>query len=105
MLIDCFLFYNELDMLLYRLSVLDKHVDAFILVESAHTFIGNPKPLFYAENREKFAAFSEKIIHVVVEDSPYTGANCNISNGDQWKNLPSVLVRIDDWEAIIVFHE
>ena len=84
--VDCFLFYNELDMLLYRLTLLDKHVDMFVLVESAHTFMGNPKALFYAENREKFATFSHKIVHVVVDDFPHISPNCVAERGDQWTN-------------------
>ena len=39
-IIDCFTFYNEIEMLTYRLNVLDEIVDYFILVEATHTYIG-----------------------------------------------------------------
>ena len=69
-LVDAFLFYNELDMLEYRLTVLDPVVDWFVLVESTVTFAGNPKALVYAENADRFAQWKDKIVHVVVSDTP-----------------------------------
>lgn len=68
--IDCFTFYNELDMLEYRLSVLYPHVTKFVLVEANLTHAGFPKPLFYQENKERYARWADKIIHVVVDDMP-----------------------------------
>ncbi|CAO3377397.1 tetratricopeptide repeat protein [Azospirillum argentinense] len=67
---DCFQFYNELDLLEVRLAELDAVVDRFVLVEAAFTHAGDPKPLHYAENRARFAAYADKIIHVVVDDDP-----------------------------------
>ena len=37
-IIDCFIFYNELDLLNYRLNVLNNVVDYFIIVEATHCF-------------------------------------------------------------------
>jgi beta-1,4-mannosyl-glycoprotein beta-1,4-N-acetylglucosaminyltransferase len=82
-IVDSFIFYNELDMLLYRLSILDKHIDKFILVESTHTFVGIPKKLFYNENKAMFKQFESKIVHVIVDDFPYRNF---VNNGLQWKN-------------------
>ena len=48
-IIDGFTFYNELDMLLYRLSVLDDIVDYFIIVEATKTHAGKDKILYYEE--------------------------------------------------------
>ena len=42
-IIDCFIFYNELDLLTYKLNVLNDIVDYFVLVEATHTFIGKEK--------------------------------------------------------------
>ncbi|MFV3126461.1 glycosyltransferase [Niveispirillum sp. KHB5.9] len=67
---DCFQFYNELDLLELRLAELSPVVDHFVLVEAAYTHAGAPKPLYFAENRERFAAYADKIIHVVVDDDP-----------------------------------
>jgi len=85
-IIDGFIFYNELQMLHYRLSILYDVVDYFILVESTHTHIGKEKPLFYEENKEQFAKFQDKIIHIIVDDFPYKYPNIDISKGEQWKN-------------------
>ena len=85
-IIDSFIFYNELDLLFYRLSILNPHVDTFILVESTHTFTGHPKPLYYSENKEKFQEFNDKIIHIIVDDMPYKFPNINYSSGQQWQN-------------------
>lgn len=67
---DCFSFFNELDLLEIRLNTLDKVVDKFILAESPLTHTGNPKPLYYAENKERFSKFNDRIIHIVVDDFP-----------------------------------
>ena len=67
---DCFTFFNELDLLELRLNELGSVVDHFVIVEARQTFTGNPKPLFFAENKERFAQFLTKIIHVVVETFP-----------------------------------
>jgi beta-1,4-mannosyl-glycoprotein beta-1,4-N-acetylglucosaminyltransferase len=85
-IIDCFIFYNELDLLNYRLTILNDYVDYFVLVESTHTFIGKEKPLFYKENKELFKEFNHKIIHIVVDDFSHKYPNINIENGEQWKN-------------------
>jgi beta-1,4-mannosyl-glycoprotein beta-1,4-N-acetylglucosaminyltransferase len=86
-IIDSFIFYNELELLYYRLSILDPLVDYVILVESTHTFSGHVKPLYYAENQwtDRFSKFNSKIIHIVTEPLykfPDINYNCN----QQWQN-------------------
>lgn len=85
-IIDSFIFYNELELLYYRLSILDEYVDKFILVESTRTFSGQTKPLFYLENKNKFEKFNDKIIHVIVNDMPYRHPNINYNLNHQWEN-------------------
>lgn len=77
MVFDCFSFYNELDLLEIRLNVLSDVVDKFILVEARQTHTGKPKPLYYEENKGRFSAFTDKIVHVVVEDFPRTPEDYN----------------------------
>jgi len=67
---DCFPFFNELDLLEIRLNYLDPVVDYFVLCESKVTFSGISKKLFYEDNKELFKKFEDKIIHVVVDDTP-----------------------------------
>jgi beta-1,4-mannosyl-glycoprotein beta-1,4-N-acetylglucosaminyltransferase len=70
---DCFIFFNELDLLELKLNELTNHVDKFVLVESTVTFQGSFKPLVFLENRNRFKKFLDKIIYVVVADTP---SNC-----------------------------
>jgi len=72
MLVDAFMFYNEFDVLELRLEVLDRYVDQFVLVEAEVNHIGGPKPLFFAENKERYARWAHKIRHVIVtkEEAP-----------------------------------
>lgn len=66
MLIDTFIFYNEIDLLNYRLNLLYNVVDYFVIVEATLTHSGKPKKLFFEENKELFSKFTDKIVHVVV---------------------------------------
>ncbi|MEL7468710.1 MAG: hypothetical protein AAFN27_09665 [Pseudomonadota bacterium] len=65
---DCFAFFNELDLLDIRLNELADVVDYFVICEARLNFRGHEKSLFLAENRERYAAFKDRIIHVVVEN-------------------------------------
>jgi beta-1,4-mannosyl-glycoprotein beta-1,4-N-acetylglucosaminyltransferase len=86
LVVDCFIFYNELELLKYRLTILNDVVDFFILVEAAHTFTGNKKELEFGNNRHLFKQFLHKIIHVVVYDAPFKYPNICIARGEQWEN-------------------
>jgi beta-1,4-mannosyl-glycoprotein beta-1,4-N-acetylglucosaminyltransferase len=72
MLIDTFMFYNELNVLELRLTLLDDYVDRFVLVESEVNHTGGLKELFFQNNRERYAKWLPKITHVIVtaEESP-----------------------------------
>ena len=70
MVYDCFQFFNELDILNLRLHIMSPIVDKFVISEATTTFSGLPKPLYYEENKEMFKEFEDKIIHVVVDDTP-----------------------------------
>ena len=77
-----FLFYNELDLLTYRLNILNDYVDYFVICESAFTFTGTPKKSFYLENISLFETFSNKIIHILLDTVPYRSPNYD----QGWKN-------------------
>lgn len=66
MIIDCFIFFNELDLLEIRLNELKGVVDVFVLTEATLTHRGNEKPLYFKDNKERFAEFNIK--HVVVDN-------------------------------------
>lgn len=80
MIIDCFTFYNEIDLLEIRLNELDRVVAKFVLVEAERTHQNKPKKLYYDElkDSERFAKFKSKIIHIVVPGDKF--------NDDAWHN-------------------
>jgi beta-1,4-mannosyl-glycoprotein beta-1,4-N-acetylglucosaminyltransferase len=86
---DCFLFFNELDILKLRLEILNDTVDKFVIVESTVTFSGKEKPLFFNENKDEFKKFEDKIIHVVINDTP-----------DDFINLPYVSNPLSDVDNV-----
>jgi beta-1,4-mannosyl-glycoprotein beta-1,4-N-acetylglucosaminyltransferase len=67
---DCFLFFNELDLLEIRLNILDPYVDYFVISEASVTHSGLPKPYYFEDNKEKFSKFLHKIIYVKNDDIP-----------------------------------
>jgi beta-1,4-mannosyl-glycoprotein beta-1,4-N-acetylglucosaminyltransferase len=85
-IIDGFSFYNELDMLECRLATMNEDVDHFILVEATHTHSGKEKPLYYEQNKERYAKWSDKIIHIIVRDMPLIFPNIDYEKNEQWKN-------------------
>ena len=72
MIADCSIFFNELDLLDIRLYELYPVVDRFVVAECPWTFTGHKKPLYFADNRSRFAAYDAKIVHLVL-DNPQGG--------------------------------
>lgn len=69
---DCFMFFNEIELLKVRLEEIHSVVDFFVICESPVTFRGEPKPLHFKESEALFEKYRHKIIHVVVDDLPET---------------------------------
>lgn len=70
MVYDCFIFFNELDLLELRLFELNDVVDKFVLVESNKTFQNKSKPYYFEENKERFSKYLDKIIHIKISKTP-----------------------------------
>lgn len=108
-IIDCFPFYNEIDILTYRLNLLYNTVDYFIIVESTHTYVGNEKRLYFDEIKDSFREMNNKIIHVIVDDFPCKAPDIRLSpdmSGEQWINegfqcncIPRGLEKIPDLQG------
>lgn len=77
-IVDCFVFYDEIDLLHYRLKLLEHIVDKFVIVESYWDREGNAKKLYSQELEDLFETFRDKIVHIVVDSFPYT-------KGERWK--------------------
>lgn len=66
--IDIFTYNGEKDVLKLHLSVLDRYVDRFIIVEAKTTFSGQHKPLYFSEHEQYFKSFWKKIRYYVVNE-------------------------------------
>jgi len=86
LIVDCFTFYNELDLLKYRLNILNNVIDYFIIVESKYTHVGKEKELFFLKNKDLFKEFEHKIIHLIIETMPYIYPEIDIQKNQQWIN-------------------
>lgn len=73
MIYDCIPFFNELDILKLRMKIMSPYVDKFVLEESTVTFSGESKAMIFAEHRDMFAEFADKIVYVAVDNSPMSG--------------------------------
>ena len=80
-IVDCFIFYNELDMLKFRLEYLYDTVDHFVLVEMYKTHSGNLKPYYFNENKDKFAKYLDKIVHIMVDNDYVQHVQPNLKFG------------------------
>ena len=73
MIVDCFPFLNELDLLELRLHELAPIVDKFVLSEATLTFSNKPKALFFDEHYDRFRDFADRIEYILIDR--YDGMN------------------------------
>jgi len=69
MVYDLIPFFNEVDILLLRLRILDKYVDRFVIEEATTTFSGQEKELCFEKNKELFKDYLDKITYIVVDEN------------------------------------
>lgn len=98
---DCFIFFNELPLLEVRLHELYEIVHRFVLVESPVTHQGNPKPLYYADNKKRFEQFNDKIVHVI-EDCHDTANSAWAREMAQRNRISKEIGTADDNDLILV---
>lgn len=98
---DCFTFYNELDLLELRLTELYDHVDHFVIVEADTTYSSIPKPFYFEDNKERYAQWADKIIHIKVTDMPHD-ADAWVNDRFQRDQIYRGIVDADDNDLILV---
>lgn len=81
---DCFLFYNELDMLEYRLHALNDVVHKFVIVEASLTFTGRSKPFVFENNMSRYEMYLSKIVYVKLPTLPFPVPD--VVRNEQWFN-------------------
>lgn len=74
-LIDCFTFFNELDLLEIRLKYLYNVVEYFVIVEADTSFNGDVKQMVFKDNIARFEPFMEKIIFVPINMKYFENKN------------------------------
>ncbi len=100
MIIDCFPFFNELDLLEIRLNELKDVVDVFVLCEATHTFSGKPKRLYYNAAKDRFSDFN--IIHRIYNNPPQEGETAWDRERDQRNALLDYLPSGNDSDILLL---
>lgn len=108
MIIDCFPFFNELDVLELRLNILNDVVDKFVLVEASKTQSKLDKPFFFEENKKRYSQFLDKIVHIKVDDFPQENGwamenfqrNCITKGIDQLNLNDDDIIAVSDVDEI-----
>ncbi len=77
MIVDCFTFFDEFDVLELHLRTLEDAVDRFVICEAPFTFRGAPKPLHLAAHPERVARWRDRIT-LLCYDAP--------ASADPWLN-------------------
>lgn len=71
MIIETFLFFNELDILKVKLEENFNTIDYFVLLESNLTFSGKKKEYIFDLNKELFSEYLSKIVHIKLNQQPF----------------------------------
>ena len=71
--IDCFLFFDELDMLELRMNVLWDCIDYFVIVQSNRTFRGEVKEFVDFDKEPRFDNYRSKMVTLRVKGEEYNG--------------------------------
>ena len=79
MIIETFLFFNELDILRVKLEENFNTIDYFVLLESNLTFSGKKKEYIFDLNKDSFSEYLSKIIHIKLNQRAFGNAWTNES--------------------------
>jgi beta-1,4-mannosyl-glycoprotein beta-1,4-N-acetylglucosaminyltransferase len=106
LIIDAFIFSDELDILEMRLTELYDSVDRFVLAEATRTFQDTPKPLWYDNHKDRFAPWADKIEHIVIADGELPSV---AADSDPWcrehahrEHLSRALVGLDSNDIVLL---
>jgi beta-1,4-mannosyl-glycoprotein beta-1,4-N-acetylglucosaminyltransferase len=66
-IVDCFFFYDEIEMLKLRVKELSPYVDYFIVIEGSIDYRNNPKKINFDIEDDFFNDYREKINHLVYD--------------------------------------
>ena len=81
---DCFMYFDEENVLDLRLNALDKYVDYFVIVESIFNHKGEKRKLLF--NHKKFEKFKDKIIYLIYDQEPNDIEEISITDDESEKS-------------------
>ena len=81
---DCFMYFDEEQVLDLRLNILYKDVDYFVIVESTYNHKGEKRRLLF--DKKKFLKFKDKIIYLIYDKTPESVWPINEEDTDELKN-------------------
>jgi beta-1,4-mannosyl-glycoprotein beta-1,4-N-acetylglucosaminyltransferase len=102
LIIDSFLFYNEIKMLLFRLEELYKYVDYFVIVESEFTFIGDKKKCYFKENKHIFEKYLDKIVHLTFSELPDNNPWVNEENQRNFIKNAILTLPVKETDVVLI---
>lgn len=99
---DLIMLGTETDMLECRLREFEDKDCRHVVAEAPITHRGVPKPLHYAENKERFAPWQDRIIHVVADDLPVTGNPWVTEHAQRDRGWAAVEDRVRDSDVVLL---
>ena len=85
---DCFLYFNEIDILYIRLKILYNYVDYFIIIDSTITHQGEKREnMYYEKFKNKYKEFEDKILYIKCEIPDAKILTKYKNTGDSWKRI------------------
>lgn len=115
MIIDSFIFFNEFDILEGRLEYLYNHVDYFVIVESNLTHSGQPKPMYFMDNMDRYKKYKDKILYypyivfrdqfnfdqLPVNDHDFNAGSWRMENA-QRNHISEALSKFNDTDTVMI---
>ena len=86
---DCFMFFDEEQILDLRLNVLNEKVDFFVIVESIYNHRGEKRELIF--NKNNFSKFKDKIIYLVHTEIPEQVETINQNDNENEKDRKYIM--------------
>lgn len=86
---DCFMFWNEVEILYMRLDILYNYVDKFVICESKESHSKNviKDEFVFIQNKNMYSKFMDKIIFIPVNKLPFEGDyTLDENKNDSWDN-------------------
>ena len=86
---DCFMYFDEEQILDIRLNVLNHYIDYFVIVESIFNHKGEKRNLSF--NIQKFKKFKDKIIYLVYDNTPEQVEPIDNADDEREKNKKYIM--------------